>query len=168
VRRGAARASSAIVAIAALALLSGEASAQRDGAERPRWRTETRLDFLDFLGSVAASEAGIGTAYAASTYLRLAAIVGTGLPFESSGRVDVVGRYLLDPFFEHEWAPYVGGGATLRYLPEAADREWRPFLLLALGVEGPLIRGWTPAVEVGLGGGVRLGLVFRLGSAAGR
>jgi hypothetical protein len=42
-----------------------------------------------------------------------------------------------------------------------AGDPWRGYLLLALGVEGPAVRGVFPALEVGLGGGVRVGVVLR-------
>jgi hypothetical protein len=171
VRQAAARATSTLLAMVALAmvalgLLPAGAGAQREGDDRPRARWEARVDYL---GAPDASEAGLGVAARASTYLRFAAIVGADVYDHRTARLDLVGRYLLDPFFEHEWAPYIGGGGSLRFVSGAADDDaWRPFLLLALGMEGPLRGGWTPAVEIGLGGGVRVGLVLRLGSAAGR
>jgi hypothetical protein len=83
----------------------------------------------------------------------------------TGGRVDLVTRYLLDPFREFRWGPYGGGGFTAQWDRRA---NWRSDLLVLIGVEGPVHAGWRTAVELGLGGGARLGVVFRRARSNGR
>ena len=87
------------------------------------------------------------------------------------GRTDFVSRFSLDPFRQSRWAPYAGGGISGRYRSEL-DGGSRAYLLIFLGVEGPLplgeMAGWVPAFELGLGGGARVGIVLRQGINARR
>jgi len=80
------------------------------------------------------------------------------------GRTDFVSRFSLDPFRQSRWAPYAGAGVSGRYRSDL-DGGSRAYLMILLGVEGPLslgsTEGWVPAVEVGLGGGARIGVVMR-------
>jgi len=87
------------------------------------------------------------------------------------GRTDFVSRFSLDPFRQSRWAPYAGVGISGRYRSEL-DGGSRAYLLIFLGVEGPLplgeMSGWVPAFELGLGGGARVGIVLRQGINARR
>jgi hypothetical protein len=74
--------------------------------------------------------------------------------------VDAVARFLLDPFAEHRWGPYAGGGVSVRF---DAHERGRSYLLLLLGIEGAPGPGIVPAVELGVGGGWRAGVVLRRG-----
>src|ERR1700730_6767551 len=76
----------------------------------------------------------------------------------SSARVDLSARYLLDPFHEIAWGLYGGAGFSSRW-DEAS--HWHEYLLVLAGVEGPAKGGWRAAIEGGLGGGVRIGVVLR-------
>jgi hypothetical protein len=103
-------------------------------------------------------------------YVRVGAAVGAGVADFEDGpvvatRADVALRFLLDPFAEHAWGPYAGGGLTVRR--DGTDPA-RAGLLLVLGVEGRRARRWTPAVEVALGEGVRLAVVLRKRRTNGR
>jgi hypothetical protein len=75
-----------------------------------------------------------------------------------SGRVDGFARFHFDPFRESRWAPYGGGGISGRF--DKGDGA-RAFLLLLLGFDGPIHGGMTSAVELGLGGGARVGVIIR-------
>jgi len=77
----------------------------------------------------------------------------------------VVARYLLDPFREFRWGPYAGAGFSAQWNRGA---DWRGDLLLLVGVEGPAHEGWRTAVELGRGGGARLGVVLRRARSNGR
>jgi hypothetical protein len=66
---------------------------------------------------------------------------------------------VVDPFNESGRGVYAGGGLGLRY--HADNDEWRPLLVVALGIEGPVRHGRAWAAELGLGGGVRAGIVLR-------
>jgi len=82
------------------------------------------------------------------------------------GRLDVLARFLLDPFRQTRYGLSLGGGMSLR--AEQGDRV-RPVLLVAVDLEGRRsMRGLVPAVQVGLGGGTRIGVVLRRGAQGAR
>lgn len=122
---------------------------------------EVRADAI-FAGP-AAVHAGIGLIATVGTYLRSGIIGGIGAGTDGiSGRVDIVNRFHLDPFREHKWAPYAGGGLTARF---DDNRRARFYLLAVAGVDGPVRKGLTTAIEAGLGGGGRLGVIVRKAAA---
>src|ERR1035437_8811048 len=90
-----------------------------------------------------------------------------GRPAVASGRVDVLTRYLLDPFHEFRWGPYAGGGVTAQWDRRA---NWRGDLLLVVGGGGAARGGWGTAggAQLGGGGGARLGWVLRRARSNGR
>ena len=135
---------------------------------KPPVQFEMRADLL--AGPPAGAQLGVGANVPAGYYLRIGvdAAAGASVRYGSafaSGRVDVVTRYLLDPFREFRWAPYVGGGFTAQWNRRAARRG---DLLLVAGIEGPAHGGWVSSVELGLGGGARLGVVLRRARSNGR
>jgi hypothetical protein len=106
---------------------------------------------------------GVGVAVPTGTYLRLAFVAAAGPVWHdgrtsAGGRADATARFVIDPFRQSTWG--VHGAAGIGALYDEHER-WRPVILLVLGVEGPSIRATIPAFEVGLGGGVRAGLVLR-------
>lgn len=135
---------------------------------KPRVQSGWRADAL--AGPPAGIELGASSNLPLGYYVRLGldAAVGAarrGDRAVGSGRVDLAGRYLLDPFREFRWGPYAGGGLTARW----TDGDgWRANVLVLIGLEGQESHGWRPAVEVGAGGGVRLGIVFRRARQNGR
>jgi hypothetical protein len=103
-------------------------------------------------------------------YVRAGAAAGAGVADAVDGvvvglRADATIRFLLDPFAQHAWGPYAGGGLTVRRDGTAPSRAG---LLLIPGVEGRRARRWTPAVEVALGEGARFALVLRKARRNGR
>lgn len=125
----------------------------------PKARIEGRLDAL--IASRTATELGAGIFVPLGTYVRSGLIGGVGPitnPVGVTGRVELVGRFLLDPLYEHRWGPYVAGGLGVAARP---SRPSRPYLLVLLGLEGPRWGPVTPAVEAGLGAGIRLGFALR-------
>jgi hypothetical protein len=115
-------------------------------------------------------ELGAGANVPVGYYVRVQVDAGAGVARRddravASGRVDLAGRYLLDPFREFRWGPYAGGGLTARWVDGSG---WRAHLLVLLGMEGPASHGWRTAVEVGAGAGVRLGIVLRRARQNGR
>lgn len=122
---------------------------------------ELRLDAL--LGQPGALQLGVGVAIPMGTYARLAVIGAGGVASQDgetagSARADVIMRFLLDPFRQERWGLSAGGGVSVRY-DEGAG--WRPFLALVLDLEGPRTGALSPAVQLGLGGGARIGVVLR-------
>jgi hypothetical protein len=75
-----------------------------------------------------------------------------------SARIDGLVRFVPDPLREFRWAPYAAGGLGALY--DEATR-WRAVIVGVLGIEGPAFGAVTPAVEVGFGGGARVGFVLR-------
>jgi hypothetical protein len=122
---------------------------------------EARIDGI--VANPAAIHAGIGITGVTGTYLRSGIVAGIGESKNGiSGRVDFVNRFHLDPFREHKWAPYAGGGLTTRF---DDNRRTRVYLLLIAGVDGPVTNGLTTSIEAGLGGGGRIGVIIRRATA---
>ena len=99
--------------------------------------------------------------------MRMGGVAGVGAGRHGvEGRTDLIARFSLDPFRQSRWAPYGGAGITGRYRTKL-DGGSRAYLLVFLGLEGPLAlgarSGIVPAVEVGLGGGARVGVILRRG-----
>jgi hypothetical protein len=89
------------------------------------------------------------------TYVRAGLVGGVGPitnPVRLTGRAELVGRFLLDPLYEHRWGPYVAGGLGVAS---------HPYVLVLLGLEGPRWGPLTPALEAGIGDGVRVGFALR-------
>jgi hypothetical protein len=129
------------------------------------FQSEVRVDGIFARSS--AVEAGYGISIPTGIYMRTGLVAGAGVGRHGiESRADFISRFSLDPFRQSRWAPYGGGGLSGRFRP-LADGGAKAFLLVFLGIEGPLpagkMSGWVPAVEVGLGGGARVGLLLRRG-----
>ena len=131
---------------------------------------EARLDAI--VAHTAGVEAGLGVSVPAGIYVRSGLVAGIGAGRHGAeGRTDLFARFSLDPFRQSRWAPYGGAGVSGRYR-STLDGGSRAYLLVFLGVEGPVPFGRTsgivPAFEVGLGGGARFGVILRRGINARR
>ena len=158
-----------VAALAALlvSIIAREAGAQ--AAQPPRVAPTLRVD--GFTGRERAAHLGAGVGVRLGTYARLdvAAAAGasegpggdSGDGPRASGRVEAMGRFVLDPFEQFARGPYAAAGLALR-VDEGARR--RMHLTAVVGVEGRRGARWQPAVELGFGGGVRLGVVLRRGA----
>lgn len=147
------------MAFSFLALGPTLARAQSTGSRKPAptFVPEARLDAI--LSSRSALQAGIGVSMFSGTYVRTGIIAAAGASRDGpSGRVDLFARFHLDPLRESRWGPYGGGGITTRM-----DRgeTTRSYLLVFVGIDGPINNGLTTSVEAGLGGGARLGVILR-------
>ncbi len=134
------------------------------------FQSEFRLDAIFARSS--AVEAAYGFTIPVGIYVRSGLVAGIGAGRHGAeGRSDFVVRFSFDPFRQSRWAPYAGGGVSGRFRSEL-DGGSKAYLLIFLGVEGPLPlgerAGWVPALEVGLGGGGRVGLILRRGVNARR
>ena len=145
-------------------------------ARSARWQPELRADA--FSGRPWAAHAGGGIAMRLGYYARLALVAGAGVSHDddgsraggqagtrTSGRVELLGRFVLDPFREGARGPYAAGGLSQRL--EAGLRP-RTRLTAVIGIEGRPRGAWAPSFEAGFGGGVRVGLVLRRALADGR
>jgi hypothetical protein len=128
-------------------------------------QAEGRLDGL--FARTTGIEAGVGLSVPVGLYVRtgLAGALGVG-SHGVEGRADLITRFSLDPFRQSRWAPYAGGGISGRFRSEE-DGGSHAYLLIYLGLEGALpigrTSGWVPALELGLGGGARVGIILRRG-----
>ena len=155
-----------------IAVHPGHASAQRQVV---RVSPELRGDVI--LGDRAAVHLGAGIQIPLGIYMRLGLTGAAGRRLEgsssrlpgrssASGRADILARFLLDPFRQTAYGLSLGGGLGVRI--ESGERV-RPVLLVAVDLEGRRSSGGlVPAFQAGLGDGVRLGVVMRRGSPAGR
>ena len=161
-------------AVVALALVAHPAAAQLPAA--PTVVPELRLDVI--AGDRSAIHAGGGLHVPVGYYVRVGIVaaggVTTGDPVGSSlsstsrasGRVDLLVRFLLDPFRQSPYGLSLGGGVGFR--ADEGDRG-RALLLVAVDVEGRRsARGLVPALQVGLGGGTRVGIILRRAPAGSR
>ena len=146
-----------------LFVVGARASAQdrEDGASRVR--LVARLDA--FVARVDALHAGLGATTALGSYVRLDAVLAAGAAragdeTAASGRAELVGRFLLDPFRQSRWGVYGGAGLLARY---DDGPGMNAYLTLLVGAELPGARRLVPALEVGIGSGTRVALVVRRG-----
>jgi len=135
-----------------------------------RIQSEVRVDGI--FARTSGVEAAYGFTVPVGIYVRSGIVAGVGVGRHGAeGRTDFISRFSFDPFRQTRWAPYAGAGLSGRYRSEL-DGGARAYLLVFLGVEGPLplgeLSGWVPALEVGLGGGARIGLILRRGVNARR
>jgi hypothetical protein len=74
----------------------------------------------------------------------------------TSGRIDAIARFLLDPFGEVPWGFSLGGGMS------GFSAQSRVIdLVVVADLEAPRVGPVVPALQLGLGGGVRFGVVLR-------
>jgi len=164
------RASARLLLLALLVITSAPQRLAAQGASAAlRAKPELRADVI--FGSEPALEIGGGIQLPLGNYVRVGATgaLGTALgagPRTRTGRADLLARFLLDPYRQSTFGLSAGGGVSARF---GQGRPVTPLLLLALEVEGRrTARGWSPALQLGLGGGTRVGLVVRRGEARAR
>ena len=150
---------------AAIALLVGVACwtrpalAQLEGSIEPQVRADAILS-----RNTTTVQGGIGVQVPAGYYVRVGVDGALGADLSSgrsatSGRLDILARFLFDPFRQTRWGVSAGGGLSLR---ASQATKVRPYLLTVLDIEAPrTAAGLAPAFELGLGGGVRVGFVLR-------
>jgi opacity protein-like surface antigen len=150
------------MAVLALSSATRDAHAQQRGQQpAPRIQPEVRADYIG--SRAAAAHVGFGLNVPATTYVRVGIVGALGEAWSGGnatfgGRVDGLIRFVVDPLRESRWAPYAAGGLGGIY---DGSEKWRGVLVGALGVEGPVTGHVVPALEVGFGGGVRVGVAFR-------
>ena len=143
--------------VAALSLAPVALQAQ----DRPRPVFVARLDGTS--SAVPRLEGSLGAAIPLGTYGRLHVTAGGGAARDAdvahpAVRADVIGRFLLDPLKQARRGPYFGGGVS--YLAHRGETG-RAWLTLVAGVELRERGGLVPGIELGVGGGARIGLVVR-------
>lgn len=108
-------------------------------------------------------EGGAGVEIPVGYYTRLGVTGAAGaIDSEGTGRLDVLARFLFDPFLQQRWGLSAGAGVSLRV--REGDRV-RPYILTVIDLEGPhSSNGLAPALQVGLGAGIRVGGALRWGA----
>jgi len=139
------------------------ADAQATGGRGGAVRLVGRVDA--FFARTEALHAGLGATTDLGSYVRLDAVLAAGAArvggvTAASGRVEIVGRFLLDPFRQSRWGFHVGSGLIARF---DDGTRGRGYLTLLLGTELPGTARTRPALEVGIGGGTRVGIAIRQG-----
>ena len=113
---------------------------------------------MDLLGPPPAVwQVGVGATARLGYYARLTGIAAYAPQADprflgDRWRADVLARLLLDPFRQQRWALSIGGGLSIRRTT---------YLAAIVDLEGPPVGGLMPALQVGVSGGMRAGLVFR-------
>jgi len=119
---------------------------------------EARVDLI--AGKNTALQGGLGLTVPVSKYVGIGGTVGAGVSKTGfSARGDLYGRFSLDPYRQYYWEPYLGAGTTTRF--DSGGPGTRTYLLGVIGFNGPVTGGIAPGVELGVGGGVRLGITLR-------
>jgi len=132
----------------------------------PTRYAEYRVDGI--MGGGTTAQAGFGVVVPLGIYVRLGIDAAGGATWSDdasrgSGRVDVIGRFLLDPFREAPVGLSLGGGVSVPYVD--GQKTIRPYLTAVVDIEGRMRGRLTPALQLGLGGGTRIGLVLRTSPA---
>jgi len=122
---------------------------------------EYRVDAIAGRGTTV--QGGVGYTVPMGIYVRVAAIAAAGPQWRDgetllAGRTDLLARFVLDPFRQTPIALSLGGGVSVPYQQHTVTR---PFLTAVVDVEGRRRGRVTPALQVGLGGGARVGVVLR-------
>ena len=151
--------------VVTLGIAAASPASARAQLNQQKFQSEVRLDAI--FARSGGVEAGYGFTVPAGIYVRSGLVAGIGAGRHGAeGRTDLIGRFSLDPFRQSRWAPYAGAGLSGRYRSER-DGGSHAYVLVYLGLEGPLAagarQGWVPALEVGLGGGARVGVILRRG-----
>jgi hypothetical protein len=119
------------------------------------------------VASRTAVEGGVALVIPAGIYARTSltgAVGAANYPSGSAavGRAEIVSRFVLDPFRESPYGFSIGGGVGATNIEDG--KRWRPYLAVVLDLELQRTARLMPAVQLGLGGGARLGLVLRRSS----
>ena len=147
------------IAIAAALALGSRLTAQTSLIPPPY--AEYRVDAI--MGRGTAVQGGAGVTIPLGIYVRLGLIGAAGATEHASdvsfsGRTDAIARFLFDPLRETPLALSLGGGVSVPY---ERGRRVRPYLTAVADIEGRRRGTITPALQFGLGGGARIGLVLR-------
>lgn len=156
----------ALLALAAsVALTVAPRLPAQEADARLRVHPELRADFVLAQGR-SSLQTGAGIQIPAGVYARIGVIGAVGTSISDGGidgRMDLLARFLFDPYRQNRWGVSAGGGITAGVMP--GDRL-RPRLLVAIDVEGQRsASSISPAFQLGLGGGVRIGGALRWGSS---
>ena len=143
-----------------IAFLPAFAGAQAPPQTR-RVLPEVRADVV--AGDVVTAQLSAGVHVTSGTYFRIATFGGYGRAWDEdtqgpSYRLEVQGRFHLDPLRSTRFGLYGIGGITTTHDP---FDDWQSRMVLGAGVELPAYARATLALEVALAGGLRVSLAAR-------
>ena len=147
-------------ASALLILLPVLAGAQAPPQTR-RILPEVRADLV--AGDILTAHLSAGVHVTSGTYFRIALFGGYGRAWDdnqegTSYRLELQGRFHLDPLRSTRFGLYGIGGVTTTHDPFA---DWQSRMVLGAGVELPAYARATLALEAALAGGLRISLAAR-------
>jgi hypothetical protein len=151
----------ALLSLLALAPIAHASAQQSSRSTVPP--LELRVDAIDVHSVERGTlQGGVGVNAPLGYYARLELVAAVGATrrdsvSEGSGRVDAIVRFLLDPFAESAWGLSIGGGVSTLI----TQQRTRPYIVVALDLEAPRVGPVVPALQLGLGGGVRVGIAVR-------
>jgi hypothetical protein len=147
-----------------LALAPVCVGAQQSVRTSPVPPIELRVDAIDPRSPREGTlQGGVGMNVPLGYYVRVELVGAAGVTRRDTtdwraGRVDAIARFLLDPFNESPWGLSIGGGMSVLFAQNARTRE---YLVVVTDLEGPRMGPVVPAIQLGLGGGVRAGIIVR-------
>jgi hypothetical protein len=149
----------AAAVVAWLAVAGRPLAAQQAVSALPQWEARLTGAAWPDVGALA----GLGVNVRAGWYARVgvaltAGAVLVGDRWDARQRVDATARFMFDPFGERDRGLYAGAGLGAE---RGGDGSARGLLLGVVGVEGKPAGRVVPALELTLGGGVRVGVVLR-------
>ena len=150
--------------LALLGVALAPAARAQQAARRVLPPLELRADAIDARSTRSGTlHAGAGVNIPLGSYMRLELDGAGGVTRREdadhhSGRGDALARFLLDPFAESPWGLSIGGGMSVLFADAARTHA---YLVVIADLEAPRVAGVVPALQVGLGGGLRVGLVAR-------
>ena|SRR5436305_9971989 len=150
----------AVFSLLALAPNARASAQQARGSAPP---LELRVDAIDVRSTERWTlQGGAGVNVPLGDYVRLEMDGAAGVTKRdsihyTSGRVDAIARFLLDPFGETRWGLSIGGGLSALIAQSHANG----YLVVVTDLEAPRIGRVVPALQLGLGGGVRVGIILR-------
>jgi hypothetical protein len=172
IRRGGCTAVAVVAAIACLMSAAPRLHGQ-SGPPLPRLMNEGRVDARWSRSN--SIELGWSLIIPTSSYLRTALTAAGGYVWRDQrwmreSRYEATGRFLLDPFRQARYGFSIGGGVGMTNsdglfgdpnMFGVRKQRWRPFLTTFVDLELRRSPGLTPAIQVGIGSGLRAGIVVR-------
>lgn len=156
-----------------LLMLFATVAGAQSGPPLPRLMNEGRVDARWSRSN--SVELGWSLIIPSGVYVRSALTAAGGYirrdqRWTRESRYEATTRFLLDPFRQSRYGLSIGAGLGLTNSDGLFGRpdpfgnrpqRWRPYVATFLDLELRKTAGLTPAVQVGLGSGIRAGLVVR-------
>ena len=156
-----------------LLVLAATVAGGQSGPPLPRLMNEGRVDARWSRSN--AVELGWSLIIPTGAYVRTALTAAGGYIWRDQrwmreSRYEATARFLLDPFRQARYGLSFGAGAGMTNSdglfgePNSLGmrfQKWRPFLVTYADLELRKTAGLTPAVQVGIGSGIRAGFVVR-------